>query len=173
MSPEVNVLTRSAEQKYASVYASCRVDSRIAPSQWETSLQSNAVSHWLGANLESAPHMCDLPTCWGLRHLKPNHRVAYKHFCSPTFLVPSVPKQTYFSWGVTVLSVLWIHGRHESSASKLTNYMIKIAPEIRGNYIPIPRCTLNFVLTSERTNAVVSFDIDYVDDLEQNLPSNL
>ena len=32
-----------------------RDDSRLAPSQWETSLQSNAVSHWLGANLESAP----------------------------------------------------------------------------------------------------------------------
>ena len=31
-----------------------RADSRLAPSQWETSLQSNAVSHWLGANLESA-----------------------------------------------------------------------------------------------------------------------
>ena len=30
-------------------------DSRLVPSQWETSLQSNAVSHWLGANLESAP----------------------------------------------------------------------------------------------------------------------
>ena len=29
-------------------------DSRFAPSQWETSLQSNAVSHWLGAKLESA-----------------------------------------------------------------------------------------------------------------------
>ena len=28
-------------------------DSRFAPSQWETSLQSNAVSHRLGANLES------------------------------------------------------------------------------------------------------------------------
>ena len=28
--------------------------SRFAPSQWEASLQSNAVSHWLGANLESA-----------------------------------------------------------------------------------------------------------------------
>ena len=26
-------------------------DSRLASSQWETSLQSNAVSHWLGANL--------------------------------------------------------------------------------------------------------------------------
>ena len=31
-----------------------RADSRLAPSQWEMSLQSNAVSHWLGANLESA-----------------------------------------------------------------------------------------------------------------------
>ena len=31
-----------------------RVDSMFAPSQWETSLQSNTVSHWLGANLESA-----------------------------------------------------------------------------------------------------------------------
>ena len=30
-----------------------RTDSRFAPSQWETSLQSNAVSHWMGANLES------------------------------------------------------------------------------------------------------------------------
>ena len=32
----------------------CRADFRLAPSQWETSLQSNAVSHCLGANLESA-----------------------------------------------------------------------------------------------------------------------
>ena len=30
-----------------------RAGSRHAPSQWETSLQSNAVSHWFGANLES------------------------------------------------------------------------------------------------------------------------
>ena len=29
-------------------------DSRFTPSQWETSLQSNAISHWLGTNLESA-----------------------------------------------------------------------------------------------------------------------
>ena len=33
---------------------STRADFRFAPSQWETSLQSNTVSHWLGANLESA-----------------------------------------------------------------------------------------------------------------------
>ena len=30
-----------------------RAISRLAPSQWETSLQSVAVSHWLGTNLES------------------------------------------------------------------------------------------------------------------------
>ena len=29
-------------------------DFTFAPSQWKTALQSNAVSHWLGANLESA-----------------------------------------------------------------------------------------------------------------------
>ena len=31
-----------------------RADSRLASSQWETSLQSNAVSHWLGTRLESS-----------------------------------------------------------------------------------------------------------------------
>ena len=31
-----------------------RTESWFAPSQWETSLQSNPVSHWLGANPESA-----------------------------------------------------------------------------------------------------------------------
>ena len=29
-----------------------RTDSRLAPSQWETSLQSNTVSHWQDTNLE-------------------------------------------------------------------------------------------------------------------------
>ena len=31
-----------------------RADSKFAPSQWETALLCNDVSHWLGANLESA-----------------------------------------------------------------------------------------------------------------------
>ena len=31
-----------------------RADPRFAPSQWETALQSKAISHWLGTNLESA-----------------------------------------------------------------------------------------------------------------------
>ena len=35
-------------------------DSRFAPSQWETSLQSNAVSHWLDTKLESALKMASI-----------------------------------------------------------------------------------------------------------------
>ena len=34
-----------------------RADSRLAPSQWEASLQSHVVSHWLGANLESTLYL--------------------------------------------------------------------------------------------------------------------
>ena len=35
-------------------YGVFRADSRFAPSQWETPLLCNGVSHWLGPNLESA-----------------------------------------------------------------------------------------------------------------------
>ena len=38
-----------------------KTDSRLAPSQWETSLQPNEVSHWLGTNLESALQVSDTP----------------------------------------------------------------------------------------------------------------
>ena len=31
-----------------------RADSRLMPSQWKTLLQCNAISHWLGTNLQSA-----------------------------------------------------------------------------------------------------------------------
>ena len=34
-----------------------RADSRFSPSQWETALLCNDISHWLGANLESALHI--------------------------------------------------------------------------------------------------------------------
>ena len=36
----------------------------FAPSQWETPLQSNAVSHWLGANIESALVLWSLLMCY-------------------------------------------------------------------------------------------------------------
>ena len=52
-----------------------RADSRLAPSYWERSLQSNAVSHWLGANLESAllmvnAHWMTVTTVHAVLHIK-------------------------------------------------------------------------------------------------------
>ena len=40
-----------------------RAYARFAPSQLETSLQSNTVSHWLGTNLESALLYYDTTWC--------------------------------------------------------------------------------------------------------------
>ena len=62
----------------ASGYAICvtiqgmiiRAGPRLAPSQWETSLQCNDVSHWLGSNLEPALIMPD----YGRKHNMPNTR---------------------------------------------------------------------------------------------------
>ena len=41
-------------QSRAESVITTRADSRFAPSQWETVLHCNDVSHWLGASLESA-----------------------------------------------------------------------------------------------------------------------
>ena len=59
-----------------------RAESSSAPSQWETSLQSNAIYHWLGANLESAlicwhqladPHTWWTPQYVGQLHIRTKH----------------------------------------------------------------------------------------------------
>ena len=46
------LVTSSPMKRHSSKWL--RADSRLAPSHWETSLQSNADSRWLGANRESA-----------------------------------------------------------------------------------------------------------------------
>ena len=66
------------------VVLGCRARSRLAPSQWETWLQCNAVSHWLGANLKSALG-CDL--WWTTDGECPNYFqhddvIKWKHFLS-------------------------------------------------------------------------------------------
>ena len=50
--------------KFSGTGSTIRADSRFTSSQWETALQSNAVSHWLGANLESALTL----DCWPQGH---------------------------------------------------------------------------------------------------------
>ena len=60
----------------------CRADFRLAPSQWETSLQSKVVSHWLGANLESALHwQCCNKTAGYLQNILLTHWGRVTHIC--------------------------------------------------------------------------------------------
>ena len=66
-----------------------RADSRFAPSQWETSSQSNAISHWLGTNLESAllycpvpgKHVCHIP-CMAACHWLAGHQSKSCTWCT-------------------------------------------------------------------------------------------
>ena len=53
----------------------CRADSSHPPSQWEMSLQCNAICHWLGANLKSVLYLaCQLShsmwTEWAVTNCK-------------------------------------------------------------------------------------------------------
>ena len=86
------------------MYAYSRADSRLASSQWETSLQSNTVSHWLGATLESTlvlvlnqshkSHNAPVP-CPIIHHSEQK----CVHFCSEWCIV---------GYGTGVLWDLWI-----------------------------------------------------------------
>ena len=75
-----------------------KADSRLGPSQWEKSLQSIDVSHWLGANLESALDI----TCWP-------RRLACQ--CSPASHEHWLGKCKYMrwlrSWGMHVMIINW------------------------------------------------------------------
>ena len=54
---DLSVTTIAADKLTETSWYICRTDSRLAPSHRETSLQCNAVSYWLSANLESALYM--------------------------------------------------------------------------------------------------------------------
>ena len=76
-----------------------RADSRFAPNQWETSLQSNAPSHWLGANLESSPDVCCCPRFLHNKDSR-SHVIDYVEYLGPYPLLKkwyrlSVPSQIW------------------------------------------------------------------------------
>ena len=56
MRKDFNHLCHFSVEEWLKMQIHFRADSSFAPSQWETVLQSNAVSHWLVASLESALH---------------------------------------------------------------------------------------------------------------------
>ena len=71
---------------YAYIDIHYRDDFRIAPSQWETSLQSNGVSHWLGANLKSALYIIKNP--WNKDIIEDAYTAVFDHICVLVWLEP-------------------------------------------------------------------------------------
>ena len=60
---EIRYRTNVTDSRAVTCAHTYRVDSRFVPSQWETSLRSKAISHWLGVKLEQPWHMGFLSVC--------------------------------------------------------------------------------------------------------------
>ena len=84
-----------------------RADSRLAPSQWETALQCNAVSHWPGANLDSALH-----NVW---ESVGGPQSIYLHLRSIFSQLPSMVRNHLFNDWSNVLRKSRDHCRHSNS----------------------------------------------------------
>ena len=86
-----------------------RANSRLVLSQWETSLQNNAVSHWLGANLESPlhPYICafsHVPFLFCVGNVQEHSQF----HCSANNPCIWIMCESYFAVALTVM-VYWLH----------------------------------------------------------------
>ena len=82
-----------------------RADSSFAPSQWGTALLCNDLSHWLGANLESALHVPCRESSWWHHDMKRlTFRVSFD-----VFFVASLKKLP-----VKLLSCGWLYASYGS-----------------------------------------------------------
>ena len=101
---------------------SIRANSRFEPSQWGMSLQSNAVSHWLGANIESALILASMSVCLPTADpgiilcMHPaNERRRYNVMSSLIGWVPAQNDPCDLSdWTLkyTIWSLIWNHFKH-------------------------------------------------------------
>ena len=83
-----------------------RADSRLVSSQWETSLQSSAISHWLGTNLESALYI---------------YRALHRATASPDqYMINS----SIWIFVLSVLSCIWCHFIQRSHRGKQRNHCV-------------------------------------------------
>ena len=87
----LDVLTKAVY--YWDYHIGTGTDSRFGPSQWETALLCNDVSHWLGASLESA---LDTPSFMSI-HLR-IECIDKKNFVHPNFKYATA---TRWGWGGT------------------------------------------------------------------------
>ena len=73
-------LSKTFQSQLSNMYSVIRDDSRFVPNQWETSSESNAVSHWLGTNLESALYSIMLQTVASLQQYR-QCKVTQENIC--------------------------------------------------------------------------------------------
>ena len=105
------------------------VDSRLAPSQRKTSLQSNVASHWLGANLESALQLQRLEeSSWKLHSLL---------IFIPMYHQVSAFTGTMMSWYGDVCALL---------------VLCEENPPVTGGFSPLGLCNPNWFSPSKLLN---------------------
>ena len=89
-----------------------RADSRLAPSQWETLLLCNDISHWLGANLElalslydgSRPSLKNAAECRGSQYPK---EFCKMYFTLAMWKFTCKTKKKYISVGYDFSTLRW------------------------------------------------------------------
>ena len=120
-----------------------RDDSRFPPGQWEKSL-SNHVSHWLGANLESALELVNKPT-------GPNKaQMVCLIFAVPILYTTACHQHCYKQW--TQVNTIDI------TISLLTNFKIPVWSQLLWIMIQIhamdmSQCTHKIKATKSRSSA--------------------
>ena len=85
-----------------------RAYSRLAPSQWETGLLCNEVSHWLGTSLESALHVIFKLDCFSFRG---KHYYSYGNwkqmYMYDTIFVDEICKISEICFTETLFKLWW------------------------------------------------------------------
>ena len=100
-----------------------RAASRLVPSQWETALLCNNVSHWLGASLESA-----LPT---------NIRAADKELISYKTTFRSTKCETGFVGTMLITKLIQLWYKFSSINSKWALFIVTLTQMASGIFINV------------------------------------
>ena len=139
-----------------------RAEPKLAPSQWETVLQSNAVSHWLSANLEA---VLQLPNCSkvplkniGKMCTRPNNRTMSKWSTTKPcayFMGYTQDKLSLYGqrWLFLLLKILWAAGK--ASLKCLIKCRTLVSPaEIKAHCLFFSACWLP---SERRFRCLISF----------------
>ena len=123
-----------------------RADSRFAPSQWETSLLCNDVSHWLSASLESALIYLSRLTHWTLINVLSILKVISKHMLSINFMSTCEialtwrAKNTCDDKSPLVQPIAWCHRAASHTWANVDLYLcFQMVPQVHNESISLKK----------------------------------